>query len=172
MPTPCYISIEGKTQGNITAGAFTAESVGNIYVQGHEDEMLVQQFDHIVTVPTDPQSGQPSGQRAHRPFKFTVAMNKAVPLLYNALASGEMLPTVELKWYRTSVEGKQEHFFTTALEDATIVNIDCKMPHCQDPSKSDYTQLIEVSLAYRKISWDHTVAGTSGADDWRAPIEA
>ncbi|ENI4951713.1 type VI secretion system tube protein Hcp, partial [Proteus mirabilis] len=24
MPTPCYISIEGKTQGNITAGAFTA----------------------------------------------------------------------------------------------------------------------------------------------------
>ena len=27
-----------KTQGNITAGAFTAaDSVGNIYVQGHED---------------------------------------------------------------------------------------------------------------------------------------
>ncbi|HGN2271287.1 type VI secretion system tube protein Hcp, partial [Proteus mirabilis] len=25
MPTPCYISIEGKTQGNITAGAFTAD---------------------------------------------------------------------------------------------------------------------------------------------------
>ncbi|MBT0521296.1 Hcp family type VI secretion system effector [Morganella morganii] len=172
MPTPCYISIEGKTQGNITAGAFTAESVGNIYVQGHEDEMLVQQFDHIVTVPTDPQSGQPSGQRAHRPFKFTVALNKAVPLLYNALAAGEMLPKVQLKWYRTSVEGKQGHFFTTSLEDATIVNIDCKMPHCQDPAKSDYTQLIEVSLSYRKIDWEHTVAGTSGADDWRAPIEA
>ncbi|EPE0527660.1 hypothetical protein ACU04K_004713, partial [Escherichia coli] len=36
MPTPCYISITGQTQGNITAGAFTADSVGNIYVQGHE----------------------------------------------------------------------------------------------------------------------------------------
>ncbi|MGU6746503.1 type VI secretion system tube protein Hcp, partial [Salmonella enterica subsp. houtenae serovar 6,7:z4,z24:-] len=23
MPTPCYISITGQTQGNITAGAFT-----------------------------------------------------------------------------------------------------------------------------------------------------
>lgn len=32
MPTPCYISITGQTQGNITAGAFTADSVGNIYV--------------------------------------------------------------------------------------------------------------------------------------------
>ncbi|HDC4324226.1 TPA: type VI secretion system tube protein Hcp, partial [Aeromonas veronii] len=27
-------------------------------------------------------------------------------------------------------------------------------------------------MAYRKIDWEHTVAGTSGADDWRAPIEA
>ncbi len=68
MPTPCYISITGQTQGNITAGAFTADSVGNIYVQGHEDEMLVQEFLHNVTVPTDPQSGQPAGQRAHKPF--------------------------------------------------------------------------------------------------------
>lgn len=50
MPTPCYISITGQTQGNITAGAFTADSVGNIYVQGHEDEMLVQEFLHNVTV--------------------------------------------------------------------------------------------------------------------------
>ena len=49
MPTPCYISITGQTQGNITAGAFTADSVGNIYVQGHEDEMLVQEFLHNVT---------------------------------------------------------------------------------------------------------------------------
>ena len=39
MPTPAYISIEGATQGNITAGSFTAESVGNVYVEGHEDEM-------------------------------------------------------------------------------------------------------------------------------------
>ncbi|TKF03414.1 type VI secretion system tube protein Hcp, partial [Enterovibrio norvegicus] len=102
---------------NITAGAFTADSVGNIYVEGHEDQMLVQAFDHIVTVPTDPQSGQPSGQRVHKPFKFTVALNKAVPLMYNSLASGEMLPKIELKWYRTSVEGKQEHFFSTILTD-------------------------------------------------------
>ena len=77
MPTPCYISITGQTQGNITAGAFTADSVGNIYVQGHEDEMLVQDFLHNVTVPTDPQSGQPAGQRAHKPFIFTVALNNA-----------------------------------------------------------------------------------------------
>lgn len=172
MPTPCFISITGQTQGHITAGAFTADSVGDIFIEGHEDEMMVQEFDHIVTVPTDPQSGQPSGQRIHKPFKFTVALNKAVPLMYNALASGEKITAVEMKWYRTSIEGKQEHYFSTKLEGATIIDIKCHMPHCQDPSKSDYTQLVTVSMAYRKIDWDHVTSGTSGSDDWRKPVTA
>ncbi|PQK68834.1 Hcp1 family type VI secretion system effector, partial [Pantoea ananatis] len=29
-----------------------------------------------------------------------------------------------------------------------------------------------VSLAYRKVEWEHIKSGTSGADDWRAPLEA
>lgn len=172
MPTPCYISIEGESQGLITAGASSPDSIGDSFVEGHEDEMMVQQFSHVVTVPTDPQSGNPSGQRVHKPFKFTVALNKAVPLLYNALASGESLSTLELKWYRTSVEGKQENFFTTALEGASIVNIECEMPHCQDPANNNFTQNLTVSISYRKITWDHINAGTSGSDDWRTPIEA
>ena len=36
----------------------------------------------------------------------------------------------------------------------------------------DFTQLVTVSLSYRKVTWEHAVAGTSGADDWRSPIEA
>ncbi|WP_417881346.1 Hcp family type VI secretion system effector [Vibrio sp.] len=172
MPTPCYLSIKGATQGNITAGACTADSIGDSYVEGHEDEMLVQHVEHTVTIPTDPQSGQPSGQRVHKPFKFTVALNKAVPLMYNALTSGEKLDEVELKWYRTSIEGKQENFFTSKLEGATIIDINCEMPHCQDPAMKDFTQNITVSMSYRKITWDHNNAGTSGGDDWRKPIEA
>ncbi|KNX78275.1 hypothetical protein DA83_23700 [Pseudomonas sp. 250J] len=170
MPTPAYIKIEGQTQGNITAGAFTSDSVGNVFVEGHEDEILVQEIKHQVTVPTDPQSGQPAGQRVHKPFIFTSALNKATPLMYQALSSGEMLPTVEVNWYRTSVEGKQEHFFTTKLEDATIVDINTTLPHAQNKENADFTQLIEVSMSYRKITWTHVTAGTEGSDDWRKPV--
>jgi type VI secretion system secreted protein Hcp len=46
------------------------------------------------------------------------------------------------------------------------------MPHCQDPAKAEFTQLVEVSVAYRKVTWEHGVAGTSGSDDWRSPVEA
>ena len=169
MPTPSFISIEGSNQGKITAGAFTEDSVGNVYVEGHEDEIMAQAISHIVTVPTDPQSGQPSGQRVHKAFKFTCSLNKAVPLMYNALASGEMLPKVQVTWFRTSIDGRQEEFFSTVLEDAVIVDMNLVMPNAQDPSNAPYTQLLEVSMSYRKINWDHTIAGTSGSDDWRRP---
>lgn len=128
MPTPAYISIYGQTQGHITQGAFTSDSAGNVYVEGHEDEILVQEVDPQITPPTDPQSGQPTGQRVHKPLIFTSALNKASPMLYQALATGEMLPTVEVKWFRTSVDGNQEHFFTTKLEDATVVDIHTVLP--------------------------------------------
>ena len=169
MPTPAFIAIEGSNQGKITAGAFTEDSVGNVYVEGHEDEIMAQAISHIVTVPTDPQSGQPAGQRVHKAFKFTCSLNKAVPLMYNALASGEMLPKVEVTWFRTSIDGRQEKFFSTVLEDAVIVDMNLVMPNAQDPSNAPYTQLLEVSLSYRKINWDHTISGTSGSDDWRRP---
>ena len=169
MPTPAYLTIEGATQGKITDGAFTEESVGNVYQEGHENEILIEAFDHTVTVPTDPQSGQPTGQRVHKPLTITKVFDKSSPLLYTALTTGEKLNTCEIKWYRTSISGTQEHYFTIALEDAIITNIVAHMPNCQDPSQAHFTHLEDVSFNYRKITWTHEIASTSGSDDWRAP---
>ncbi len=169
MPTPAYMSIEGNSQGNITSAAFTEDSVGNIWQEGHEDEVLVQAFKHNVMIPRDPQSGQPSGQRTHRPVTVTKIFDKSSPLLYNALCSGELLTNVEIKWYRTSASGTQEHYFTIKLVDAVIVDIQGYMPNCQDPANASFTHLEDVSFSYRSITWNHEVAGTSGSDDWRAP---
>jgi type VI secretion system secreted protein Hcp len=168
MPTPAYCSIEGTTQGNITEGTFTEDSVGNIYQEGHEDEILVEAFDHTVTVPTDIQSGQPTGQRVHKPLVITKVFDKCSPLLYKALSTGELLTTVEIKWYRTSKQGTLEHYFTTKLEDAIITNINARMPNCQDPAKANFTHLEDVNFTYRKITWTHVVGSTEEFDDWRA----
>ncbi|MDP5566664.1 type VI secretion system tube protein TssD, partial [Pseudomonas aeruginosa] len=53
------------------AGAFTEDSVGNTYQEGHEDQVMVQGFNHEVIIPRDPQSGQPTGQRVHKPVVIT-----------------------------------------------------------------------------------------------------
>ena len=167
MPTPAYMTIEGQQQGLITAGNFTEPSVGNIFQEGHEDEILVEAFKHDIVLPRDPQSGQPTGQRVHQPIVITKVFDKCSPLLYNALTSGERLTQCKIDWYRTSATGTQEHYFTIELEDAIIVDIKAYMHNCQDPNLAHFTHLEDVSFTYRKISWTHEVSGTSGYDDWR-----
>ncbi|KQW37239.1 MULTISPECIES: Hcp family type VI secretion system effector [Pseudomonas] len=169
MATPAYMSVEGTKQGLITAGAFTADSVGNTYQEGHEDQVMVQAFEHQVTIPRDPQSGQPTGQRIHKPLIITKVFDKASPLLQVALTSGERLKEVKIQWYRTSAAGTQEHYYTTTLEDAIIVDIKDYMLNCQNPENSHFTHLEDVHFTYRKITWTHEVSGTSGSDDWRSP---
>ena len=168
MPTPAYLSIKGKSQGNITSGTFTSDSVGNIYQEGHEDEILVQAFHHDVTVPTDPQSGQPTGQRVHRPLVITKVFDKCSPLLYRALCTGELLTECVMKFYRTSAEGSQQHYFTITLNDAIITSIKPHMPNCQDPSQAHFTHLEDVSFSYLKITWTHVVGSTEHMDSWRS----
>ncbi len=167
MPTPAYMTIEGELQGLITSGTFTEESVGNIYQEGHEDQILVEAFNHNITLPRDPQSGQPSGQRVHGPVQITKVFDKSSPLLYSALTSGERMSKCKIDWFRTSVTGTQEHYFSIELEDAIIVDIRANMPNCQDPAQAHFTHLEEISFTYRKITWTHEVSGTSGHDDWR-----
>lgn len=171
MPMPAYLTLEGETQGLISQGATTFDSITNEWQEGHEDEIMVQGFDHSVITPRDPQSGNPTGSRIHQPFVFTCTLNKAVPLMYNALVTGELLTKAELRWYRTQ-QSEQVHFFTTALEEALIVDIKCRMPHAKAPETRDYTQIVDVYMTYRKIIWEHVVAGTSGSDDWRAPVQS
>ncbi|WP_248803765.1 Hcp family type VI secretion system effector [Pseudomonas sp. MWU13-2100] len=172
MPTPAYLTLQGTKQGLITAGTFTEDSVGNIYQEGHEDEILVQAFDHQVIIPRDPQSGQPTGQRVHKPLKITKVFDKSSPLIFTALTTGERLTECTLKWFRTSASGTQEHYFTIKLEDAIIVDVQSNMANCQDPNMSHFTHLEDVYFTYRKITWTHEVSGTSGSDDWRTPVAA
>ncbi|MBM0142468.1 Hcp family type VI secretion system effector [Pseudomonas cannabina] len=172
MPTPAYISIVDANQKILTAKAFTPESVGNSYQTGHEDEAIVQAFKHTIDIPCDPQSGQPTGQRVHKPVCITKIFDRTSPLLLEALCSGATLSEVQIKWYRTSDQGKQEHYYTTTLDDAVIVKIEDYMPNCQDPDSAHFTHLQDVYFSYRKITWEHVKATTTGSDDWREPAIA
>ena len=168
MATPAYMYVNGVTQGLITDGAFTADSVGNIFQEGRENEVMVQGFSHELTMPRDPQSGQTTGLRIHKPVIITKVFDKSSPLLLQALTTGEVMTSVLIKWYRISIKGTQEHYYTTELEDAIIVHIKDYMHNCQDPANSHFTHLQDVHFTYRKITWTHEVSGTSGSDDWRS----
>ena len=166
MPIPAYMSVEGVTQGMITEGALTEESVGSLFQEGHDDSFMVQAFDHKIMIPRDVQSGQPSGVRVHQPLTVTKMYDKSSPLLYQALVTGESLECT-IEWYRTAVAGGPEHYFTHLLSGAVILEIEALMPNCQDPANGHFTHLEKISFSYSTITWTHEIAGIEGNDDWR-----
>lgn len=172
MANPAYLTVEGDRQGLITAGNFTGNSVGNMYQEGHEDEALIEAFEHKIIIPRDLHTGQPTGQRVHHPLKVTKVMDKSSPLLMGALTTGERLSKVTLKFYRNSTSANIEHYFTIELEDALIVDIQQYMYNCQDPAMAHFSHLEDVYFTYRKIVKTHEVASTSESDDWRTQASA
>ncbi|MGD8121802.1 Hcp family type VI secretion system effector [Vibrio sp. TRT 2004] len=172
MPQPCYLTIIGTNQGLITRNAGSHDSVGDGAVEPHQHEILVQSIGHLILTPTDRQSGQPSGQRVHGPLKVTCEITSALPLLYNALCQGETIESVSLDWYRMSLSGRQERFFTTSLTNARLSEIQVLLPDSREDKASNINQFVNLFFNYRKIEWAHHMASTYGVDDWRKPVEA
>ena len=172
MQNPMYITINGKKQGLITSGAFTQASIGNSWQEGHTDQSIVKGYSHNITIPRDPLSGQPSGQRVHSPLVITKLLDKASPLLASALVDGETLSSVIIDKYRTNADGKLELFYKVELEEALVLDITPDAPHTFGEMEKDVAPLEHVSFSYRKITWTHVIAGTSAEDDWRKGVGA
>jgi type VI secretion system secreted protein Hcp len=166
MPTPIYVWFEGNNQGAIEGWGSWA---GEDDQEGREGSSLVQQFDHEIQMPTDPQSGQASGRRLHRPVRMVKRIDKATPKLYQALCSGERLK-VSFKWFRTDPTGAggQVHYFTTELEDAQVVTMKDWFPLTADDQKKNYNHFEDIQMTYRKIIWTWEDGGVQAEDDWKA----
>ena len=171
MPVPGYLTVSGATQGNITQGAGSTTSIGGLSQTGHEDQCLIEAMSCEVVIPRDPQSGQPTGTRVHQPSTFTKIFDKASPLLWQSLCTGEVLQ-MQMDFYRIATTGTQEKYYTIKWTDAVMVDGKGAMPNCLDPAFANYTNMETWSFTYRKIEWDNTAAGTSGSDDWRSPNQA
>ncbi|MGQ9366174.1 Hcp family type VI secretion system effector [Azospirillum sp. ST 5-10] len=171
MALNAYLAITGAKQGNITKGASTADSIGNSYQEGHEDQSMIFAFNTNMTVPRDPQSGQPTGARVHEPVRITKQVDKASPLLCQALASGETLSDITLEVFRTSATGQIEKFYTVKWTDAILVRHSYATELTLNAETSALPNLEVIEFTYRKVEWTHEKAGTSGSDDWRSPAK-
>jgi type VI secretion system secreted protein Hcp len=165
-----FMSVVGQAPApeQISSGASSEASLGDKAVEAHANEMVVLSVEHTIVVPRDAQSGQPSGARLHQPVKVTCYLDKATPLMQQALVTGENLE-IEMKFFRTNSEeptAPPEHYYTIALEGAIVVMSRMWVP-ASDPEKR---QLVEYQLSYSTISWTHEVSGTEGTDDWRIQV--
>ncbi len=163
MPMPFHTWVEGKTQGPISG------SDGVSDIQGREDSILCQALDHTVSIPRDPQTGLPTGKRVHHPLKFTMQYNQSVPLLYQALCSGEQFTKFEAKFYRIEPGGTEQHYFTIELREAIIIDMRNWIATCLDPNLEHLRHMVDVAWTYKNIIWRWEDGGIESEDNWAVP---
>ncbi|MBF0466346.1 MAG: Hcp family type VI secretion system effector [Nitrospirae bacterium] len=155
---PLHMELTGEKQGKIE---------GSCDMKGREGTIFVYSLQHGVSIPyhTGGTGGASiaSGKRVHSPLQITKQTDKSTPKLLLALSTGENIKELKIKWYRISKQGKEEHYFTTKLESAVIV--DAHMHFVEGGGG----HMEQISFAYKKITWTWEVDGVETSDDWSAP---
>lgn len=68
-----------------------ADIRGSVDVLNREGSIEVTGFSHNVRLPTDPQTGKPTGTRKHTPIIIQKEFDASSPYLYKAVATGQNL---------------------------------------------------------------------------------
>jgi len=153
-----YMWATGETQGQIQ---------GSVDQAGRENSMEIVEYAHSVAQAIDSASGLPSGKRQHRPIRVTKPVDKASPLLANALINNEKLTSVRIDFWRPSRTGSEEQFYTVELVNARITSI--SQHHGSTPELQQTPTQETVTLVYEKIIWTWQDGGITAEDNWVTP---
>jgi type VI secretion system secreted protein Hcp len=166
MALNAYLTLEGQKQGKIN---------GSVTQKGREDKIMVIAVNHEVISPRDAASGLPTGKRQHKPFTIIKELDKATPLLMNALVNNENIKTWELQFWAPQLKattgiGSEVQHYTVKLTNANIASINFRMLNNKNPDLTRYAEYEEVAFTYQKIEWTWVDGGITAMDDWESPV--
>ena len=162
MAYSAYLTLAGQKQGPIN---------GSVTQKGRENSILVHGFDVQVSSPRDPTSGLPTGKRVHSPVVIVKEIDKASPLLWNALVNNENLTTWVLRvWAPTLTGVEKSQIYTITLTNASIASMDEAMADNAVPANATLPLREQVTFTYQKITWTWTDGGLTASDDWQSPV--
>lgn len=161
MALNAYLTLKGVKSGDIK---------GSCTLKGRENQIVVIAAHHEVTSPRDAATGLPTGKRQHRPFVITKEVDKATPLLYQALVNNEVLSDFELHFWRPGIKtaagtGGEVQYYTVKLSQAQVVDISFKQPNTRDLESHKVAEFEDIAFSYQHIEWIWTDGGVSASDD-------
>lgn len=119
MSTNAYMTATGSKQGAIS---------GSCQIQGHTNQMIVYRYENKLEIPTNTQTGQPTGSVHIAPIQITKEVDEASPLLAQALTTGEVLTDVKVMFMNISKDGKPQNYYTIELKNAIVTAINYDNP--------------------------------------------
>jgi len=155
MAIPVHMFIKDDGGAVIRGGSDVMHREGSIELRGVQ---------HLLSIPTDNNTGKLTGTRQHAPFMFEKEIDSASPYLYKAVATGQTLKEAEIKWYRISDAGQEEEYFNILMEDVKVISIS---PIMHDTRNCPGTGHMEsVALRYAKITWKYVDGNIQFNDAW------
>jgi type VI secretion system secreted protein Hcp len=173
MKFPILISLAAVLSLGIASSLRAADPIeatmtgpnGAIGGDAKNGAIVVLGFEHEVVSPRDAASGLPTGKRQHKPVRIVKAIDKATPHLYRCISRNQTLPTVVLRFFRTSAQGRT-NYYTVTLTNASVANIRQWKPNTRDASADRAGDLEEISFTYESITWRFEEGGVEESDDW------
>ena len=143
------------------SGAKSGEIKGSVTQKGRENSIAVIAVDHEI-------KNDSSGKK-HTVFTITKELDRSSPLLYQALATNEVLKGFRLQFWTPQIKagtgvGSEVQHYTVTLNNSRIVDIKFKMANIKNPELQKYTEYEEVSFVYESISWTWNDGGITASD--------
>jgi type VI secretion system secreted protein Hcp len=164
MALDAYLRIIGSNQGMIR---------GDIDFPGREGFIRVIAVNHEITSPTEREntSGLPisrlkAGKCLHTPFIITKEVDRATPLLINALVNKENISEFELRFWQKSDIGEEVQYYTIHLMNAGILSIRFEMLNNKIPKYMPLKECEHISFRYHKIIWTYEDGSVRSEDNW------
>jgi type VI secretion system secreted protein Hcp len=158
-PDPWAVPPESNMTRATSVLLFVDGIEGSVAASGVEGAIAVLGFSHSVVSPRDAASGLPTGKRQHKPVVVTKPVDKATPLLYQALVFNQNISEITLVFYQGTREREPQVYYTIKLENVSIGSIESKSAHFE-----------EVAFYYQKITWTFEDGGITAEDDWESPV--
>ncbi|SIO37607.1 type VI secretion system tube protein TssD [Salinivibrio sp. ES.052] len=157
MAHTAYIKMIGETQGCITQGCNTDDSIGRKAQISHTDEATVLACNYSLEKEAD------QVRKTLSALTITKPIDKASPLLGLAFSKQEKIQC-EIRFYRTNDKGHNENHYTIELVDAVIAHLSFNQPHVLISGDEDMSE--DIALRYKDIVWKHNITGTQGYERW------
>jgi type VI secretion system secreted protein Hcp len=153
-----YLKLKGKVHGDINGKSTDPDF-------NREGSIECTSFRINITKPHDRTTGLATGRRYYEPITFVKDIDKATPLIAQALTTNEVIEQAEFRFF-DSVGGAETLVYTVTTQNGTIVSQRQFVSDTIDPVLANRPPEEEVGLVFQSITGKWEDGNLSWSDNW------
>ena len=162
MAEHIHLTLNMQKQGAVK-GDSTQESLGR------KDTIEVIYYEQEVITAREANTNTLTGRRQHGPVVIRKLIDKASPLLLQALTTNEIVKDATFKFFRPNPagDGTTEQYYTVKITNGAVASVKQVSPDTKDPQWVHEAPFEEIRFVFQDIEWRHETGKTSAADSWK-----